>query len=158
SSNSAPSNAGGIYNDGHSGSATLTLVNCTISANSTDGQGGGIFTDGSNAGGAMVTGITSTFNGNSDGGFGGAFYNEAKRTGYSGSATLQIGGTILKTGASGVNLFNDSGTVTSLGYNLSSDDGGGFLTATGDKVNTDPKLGPLQDNGGPVLTHALLSG
>ena len=45
------------------------------------------------------------------------------------------------------------GTVTSLGYNLSSDDGGGFLTATGDRINTDPKLGPLQDNGGPTFIH-----
>ena len=157
SSNSAPFNAGGIYNDGHSGSATLTLVNCTISANSTAGQGGGVYSDGSDTGDATVKVINSTFNGNSDGGSGGAFFNEAN-SGGSGSATLKIGSTILKTGASGVNLFNDAGTVTSLGYNLSSDDGGGFLTATGDKVNTDPKLGPLQDNGGPALTHALLSG
>ena len=43
--------------------------------------------------------------------------------------------------------------MTSLGYNLSSDDGGGFLTATGDRINTDPKLGPLQDNGGPTFIH-----
>jgi hypothetical protein len=51
-----------------------------------------------------------------------------------------------------------AGTVTSNGYNLSSDDGGGFLTATGDQINTDPKLGPLQDNGGPTFTHAVLTG
>src|SRR5207245_4040288 len=51
-----------------------------------------------------------------------------------------------------------SGTIVSLGYNLSSDAGGGFLTATGDQINTDPMLGPLQDNGGPTLTHALLIG
>jgi len=36
---------------------------------------------------------------------------------------------------------------------LSSDDGGGFLTAIGDRINTDPRLGPLQDNGGPTFTH-----
>src|SRR5439155_9561689 len=86
--------------------------------------------------------------------------------GASGSATVTIRDTILKTGASGGNIFNDSGTVTSLGYNLSSDaaggDGttgpGGFLDATGDIRNTDPMLGPLQDNGGPTFTHALLVG
>ena len=47
--------------------------------------------------------------------------------------------------------------VTSLGYNLSSDGFGGFLTGTGDQINTDPILGPLKNNGGPTLTHAPLS-
>ena len=28
----------------------------------------------------------------------------------------------------------------------------------GDQINTDPMLGPLQDNGGPTFTHALLTG
>ena len=41
---------------------------------------------------------------------------------------------------------------------MSSDDGGGFLTGAGDQINTDPLLGPLQDNGGPTFTHALLPG
>jgi hypothetical protein len=58
--------------------------------------------------------------------------------------------------ASGQNIYNDSGTVTSHGYNLSSDAAGGFLTGSGDQINTDPLLGPLQDNGGPTMTHALL--
>ena len=44
------------------------------------------------------------------------------------------------------------------GYNISSDDGGGFLNGTGDQINTDPVLGPLQNNGGPTFTHALLPG
>jgi hypothetical protein len=46
--------------------------------------------------------------------------------------------------------------VTSLGYNLASDNADGFLTAIGDQVNTDAILGPLKDNGGPTLTHAPL--
>jgi hypothetical protein len=58
----------------------------------------------------------------------------------------------------GGSIHRDSGTVTSRGYNLSSDNGGGFLTATGDQINTNPMLGPLQNNGGPTFTHALLSG
>ena len=61
-------------------------------------------------------------------------------------------------GASGANLVSNSGTVISHGYNLSSDNGGGFLTATGDQINTDPILGPLQNNGGPTFTHGLLTG
>jgi cell division septation protein DedD len=53
---------------------------------------------------------------------------------------------------------NDGGTVISRGYNLSSDDGGGYLTDPGDQINTEPLLSALQDNGGPTLTHALLPG
>ena len=41
---------------------------------------------------------------------------------------------------------------------MSSDNGGGYLTGPGDQINTDPLLGPLQDNGGPTYTHALLPG
>lgn len=48
--------------------------------------------------------------------------------------------------------------VTSHGYNVCSDNGGGFLNGPGDQINTDPLLGPLQNNGGPTLTHALLTG
>src|SRR5204862_1580904 len=44
------------------------------------------------------------------------------------------------------------------GYNVCSDNGGGFLNGPGDQINTDPMLGPLQDNGGPTFTHALLPG
>jgi uncharacterized repeat protein (TIGR01451 family) len=62
------------------------------------------------------------------------------------------------------------GTITSLGYNLTSDDGQtaivgsavfggtGFFTSTGDQTNTNPMLGPLQLNGGQTPTHALLCG
>ena len=67
--------------------------------------------------------------------------------------TAQIGSTILNAAS----IVNDRGTVTSLGHNLSSDGGGGFLTATGDQTNTNPMLGPLQDNGGPTFTHALMA-
>jgi len=48
--------------------------------------------------------------------------------------------------------------VISLGYNVSSDDGGGYLNGPGDQINTDAMLGILQDNGGPTFTHALLPG
>jgi len=35
---------------------------------------------------------------------------------------------------------------------------GAAFNGPGDQTNTDPVLGPLQDNGGPTLTHALLPG
>jgi predicted outer membrane repeat protein len=50
------------------------------------------------------------------------------------------------------------GTMTSGGYNLGSDATCTTLTATGDITNTDPLLGPLADNGGDTLTHALRLG
>jgi hypothetical protein len=71
---------------------------------------------------------------------------------------VTIGDTILNAGASETNIASFVGTVTSAGYNLSSDNGAGFLTATSDQINTDPLLGPLADNGGPTFTHAVLDG
>ena len=65
----------------------------------------------------------------------------------------ELSNTILNAGASGENIFNNGGTVTSHTYNISSDNSGGVLTGPGDQINTDPLLGPLQDNSGPTLTH-----
>jgi hypothetical protein len=66
--------------------------------------------------------------------------------------------TIFNVSPGGHSILNDFGTVTSYGYNVSSDDGAGYLNGSGDQINTDPQLGPLQDNGGPTFTHALLPG
>ena len=141
---------GGIFNTG-----TLTVTNSTLSGNSAtgvgvvSGSGGGIFNDL-----GTVTVTNSTMSGNSASFAGGGIYNWNPSSG----ATLTIGDTILNAGASGANIVNDRGTITSLGYNLSSDDGGGFLTGPVDQINTAPMLGPLQNNGGPTFTHALLAG
>src|SRR5262249_30614937 len=61
---------------------------------------------------------------------------------------------------------NDGGSFTSVGFNLASDAAGGddttgpggLLDVASDRRNTDPLLGPLQRNGGPTDTHALLPG
>ncbi|MBK8303650.1 MAG: hypothetical protein IPK98_09735 [Chloracidobacterium sp.] len=45
------------------------------------------------------------------------------------------------------------GIIASQGYNLSTDNGGGFLTGTADQINTNPLLAPLGNNGGPTMTH-----
>lgn len=47
--------------------------------------------------------------------------------------------------------------ITSFGFNLDSDSSCG-LSGTGDQSGVDPLLGPLQNNGGPTETHALLTG
>jgi hypothetical protein len=97
----------------------------------------------------------STLSGNSAGsGNGGAIRNN----GAGGSASVELGSSILKAGASGGTIANLSGAVSSDGFNLSSDSAGGFLTNVSDQINIDPMLGPLQDNGGPTFTHALLPG
>ena len=157
----ASGQGGGVYNDGgFAGNATLTLTNSTVSGNSSTAEAGGIFNLGFQ-GTAMLRLTNCTLSNNSSGAHGGGIYN----FGGSGSATLELGNTILKTGTSGENILNDSGSVTSDGHNLSSDagvttdnGGTGSLNATGDQINTDPKLRPLANYGGPTLTHALLPG
>ena len=50
--------------------------------------------------------------------------------------------------------------MNSLGSILVSDPSGCVISGTtaGNQLGTDPRLGPLADNGGPTLTHALLPG
>jgi len=161
---SVGSTGGGIFNaannrfEGDTGSSTVTVSNSTLSGNSAHFGGGidSVATNGSSTNTHAILTITnSTFSGNSAV-VGGGIANV--HTGNTGDATLTIGSTVLNAGASGANISNSGGTVTSLGYNLSSDDGGGFLTGRGDQINTAPMLGPLADNGGPTFTHALLTG
>lgn len=146
---------GGIYNAGpFSGSAALAAESCTFSGNSANAVGA-ILNDGAWGGVAQLQISACTISGNValDGNV--TIRNEGR---FGGHADLDIGGTILDAGASGVTIENDAGEVRSLGWNLSSDGGGGVLTHTGDVSHTDPLLGPLQDNGGLTFTHALLSG
>jgi len=128
---------GGIvnYNGG-----TLTINNSTLTQNEAY-RGGGISNDA-----GTLTISNSTVSGNSAD-QGGGIYN------FSGTATLQ--NSIVAN--SKYNHGNCYGSMTSNGYNLSSDNTCNF-NGTGDLNNTDPKLGPLQNNGGPTQTEALLQG
>jgi len=185
SGNSAQNWGGGIYNDGSQKSAAwLTINSSTLNGNSA-ATGGGIFNDGEQQGdthlqisNSTISENTATYGGGiaSDGYYGFYVAVQISNSTFSGNSASNVGGgiyivgegsqdvivslanTILKTGVAGENIFNDSGTVSTLGYNLSNDTCGGFLTGPGDQANTDPILGPLQDNGGPTLTHALLPG
>ena len=76
-----------------------------------------------------------------------------------GQSTTFIGNTVLKASPSGQTINHcETCMVTSYGYNLSSDNASGYLNRPGDQINTEAMLGPLQDNGGPTFTHALLPG
>ncbi len=147
---------GAIYNHGrYAGGATLKILNSTLSTNSASGESGAIANDGAWGGSSAVLKINGcTFSGNT-GATAGGIFNDAWQ---SGSAPLEVGSTIFQSGTSGTNLINREGAVTSAGYNLSSDGGGGLLNKPTDLNNTDPMLGRLQDNGGPTCTHALLAG
>jgi N-acetylneuraminic acid mutarotase len=183
--NNGTGDGGGIYNDGVGANmATVTVNNSTFSDNSTSGgEGGGIASFGGGFGNAHVIVSNSTFSGNSSIVAGGAIYNDGENgsatltvsnttfrgnfadaagdsiydEGENGSAPVSFANAIFEASGSG-NFFNNGGTFTSLGYNLSNDDGTGFLTGPGDQINTDPLLGRLQNNGGPTFTHALLPG
>jgi hypothetical protein len=145
---------GAIDNYGENGSAAVTINNSTFSGNSATNRGGAIVSLANPGGSARVTINNSTFSGNpaTD-----ASLSNLNNTADINAATIDITGTILNADA-GANFTNIGGLITSHGYNISSDNGGGFLTASGDQVGIDPKLGPLQDNGGPTFTHELLSG
>ena len=138
---------GGINN--HLG--MLTLNNSTVSGNSNDcGVGGGGITVALEPG--TLTLNNSTVSGNSSSCGGGIYF---------GGATMRIKNTIIA-GNSAPAAPDCFGSPTSLGYNLIGNDTGcGFTAAAGDLVGDsanpiDPVLGPLQDNGGPTETHALL--
>jgi predicted outer membrane repeat protein len=126
----------------HLSLGSLTVANSTLSGNSAM-QGGGILNNG-----GRVTVLNSTLSGNSD-----EFWACIVSVGI--APTLTIGNSILDNNSWGEIV---GGTVTSLGYNLCSRSGDGVLTQPTDHINTDPLLGPLQDNGGPTLTHAPLPG
>jgi hypothetical protein len=121
---------------------TVTLNNSTVSGSSAyrcSGVCGG-------TGGAIVNGSgnlamnNSTVSGNSAGGI----FN-------GGTATLQNS---IVANNSGTNC---GGTITSHGYNLSSD-GSCAFSNSGDRNNTNPVLGTLGYYGGPTPTIPLLTG
>jgi hypothetical protein len=90
----------------------------------------------------------STFSGNAAGdGYGGGIFNEEKGT------RIVLQNTIVADNTGG----SCHGTLTSRGYNLSSDATCDF-DRTGDLNNTEANLGPLQSNGGPTQTMALFQG
>jgi hypothetical protein len=128
-STSSLDGGGGIANVNALGIATLTVINCTIANN-------------------------ATLNGSS----GGGILNQT-------DATLHLINTIVaENTATGVGP-DVAGTVNTADHNLIGDgsgmsivtDQGGNLVGGNGKPVIDPRLGPLQNNGGPTQTLALLA-
>ena len=171
---------GGIHNSG-----MLTVTNSTISGN-TAGYGGGIYSTGTlTMTNSTITGNTTFTFGHLgfEGGRGGGLIatgstvlvcdtisaNQAPYPGAGiiGGSSVNITNCIVAANIQNGGVITEetdiSGTVQSGGYNLVgvSIDGNGFGSTdlTGDTVAPlDPKLGPLQNNGGLTSTMSLLPG
>lgn len=132
---------GGIEHSGFS----MHLTNDTISNNTASDNGGGLY----NRGDTII--LNSTFNGNTASGpeTGGNIFHDM--------ASMAIKNSIIANSDADGNCFVNEGFLTTQGNNLDSGNTCGF-TGSGDLVNTNPMLGPLQDNGGSTFTHALLAG
>jgi hypothetical protein len=138
---------------GHQGGAisnqggTVVLANSTISGNSA-ASGGGIYNSSDEEGSVTLTNVTVALNTSDPLGSNSGIHNEGLATAVTIQNSLFVNNTV-----------NCSGPVTSLGNNLSSDATCVDGSVTGDLANNaNANIGPLQDNGGPTDTHALLDG
>ena len=152
---------GGLFVNG----GTVTVERSTISGNQADDQSGAFHVQGS----ATVTLTNTTVSGNQTlGSLTNAVYivsgstvklfnSTVTNNSQPGAAFDNTYGTLIAQNTILANASNCSSGATSLGNNLADDTSCG-LTQSTDQESTDPKLGPLADNGGPTRTHALLSG
>jgi len=166
SGNTATYSGGGVYNY----TGTLALATTTVNDNHAL-YGAGLFNHAS--GTATIT--NSTLSGNVAGYDGGGIYNQGHMAIYNATITgngAQFGGgikgdglwlalrnTLLAGNSASVNGPDCYAmTAASGGYNLIEDTAGcGISVGTGDLRNVESDLGPLQDNGGPTDTHALMA-
>jgi hypothetical protein len=143
------------YGGGIDNSGTLTVSSSTLSGNSAT-TGGGI--DGS-AGTLVVSNSTLTANSAGSGGGGITIYNgtlvllntlvAGNRTTSNGQLAPDVYGPVASTSSN--NLIGIGDPLLS---GISDGVGGNLIGTAGCPI--DPRLGPLADNGGPTLTHALL--
>ena len=170
--NSAGQNGGGIFNEqditvtrsaiynniasgdggGIQEAGTAILINTTVACNRAAGAGGGV----NDPGGATLKTYNVTVAGNTAA-VGGGLANVPFF-----GASWELRNTIVSGNSApdSPDVSNGFGSQISQGFNLikntSGAAAGSFLPS--DQVGVDPKLGPLQNNGGPTLTMALLPG
>ena len=135
------------------GDHTINVTNSTISGNmAPSGTGGGIFGRNINLTNSSIAGNSASNNG------GGVFHVGG------GARSPRARNTIIALN-SAPNGPDFDGALASDGFNLIGNSAGATISPAqfSDQIGTpgatiDPLLGLLQDNGGPTLTHALLSG
>ncbi len=141
--NSAELNGGGI-----SSGAALTLSNSTVSGNSAGSKGGGI-----HRGGGPQSLSNSTITGNTAGESGGGIFSVASTTL---TSSIVSGNT---TSGSPSDIFGTLAVASAWNLIQDASSSGGLSNGLANNIiGVDPLLGPLADNGGPTLTHALLVG
>lgn len=134
--NKTPGAGGGI--DNTYGSAEI--ANSTLSGNSANGNGAGVFNTGSTA---TFTNATIADNHGTD-------YAATVGIGiYQNFGTVKLENTLVALQTRGTNCSGISSSTNSF-----ADDG----SCSGATYTATPMIGGLADNGGPTLTHALLSG
>ncbi len=127
----------GILNQG-----TLLVTNVTLSSNSAAGIE-------NYQGMARLTNVTINLNNRYGIYQNGSYYTQ----------TVTLSNTIVANTLGGVNCYVYAVPLQTYGYNLSSDGScAASLNWTGDLNNTNPKLGPLANNGGSTATYAPLLG
>jgi hypothetical protein len=164
----ADARGGGIYNgygQFSSGASNLVVTNSTITGNVVSGgfssRGGGIASIPDSLGNpATLTINNCTISGNRadtfDNGSGGGIENQYAYSTLNMRNTIVAGNTVFY--YSGYYDSDLHGTLTSSGYNLIGNTNGGSGFVATDLLNVNPKLGPLQNNGGPTQTMAPLAG
>ena len=131
SENSADFFGGGIYSDGQSGGATLSLTACTLSENSAS-KGGGIYSNGQ-AGSVTVSLSNCTLADNSAASVGGGLFND----GVSGSVAVSLSACTFSGNSATYNgggIFND-GTNGSVTLSLASSIIAGNTAAIGPDIH-----------------------
>jgi CSLREA domain-containing protein len=141
--------------------ATANLTNATVSGNFANQSGGAI----DNSAGSTITLTNSTVTNNT------AAPDAQTPLGAGGGGISTTGGTVTLRNtilagntdgdpSNGVNPDCD-GTISSAGNNLVQVHDSPFCVfapGVGDRTGVDALVGPLADNGGPTMTHALLPG
>lgn len=160
--NKADSNGGSIANE----LGRVEIYNSTLSNNYAGGHGGAFYQRSVDSYIPYTFVYSSTIVENyavlTGGGFTSTFVD------YRDTVKLEFGSSIVAKNISSVNYGHDIARglssrcyMLSKGNNLiGNSDSSGFQAVTGDILGNskgvlDPKIGPLKDNGGPTLTHAL---
>lgn len=123
----------------------VTISNSTLSGNSTPFSGGAL---GLPSGQATLDHVTIA--NNSAGAAGGGIFTVS-------TGKIRIRSSIIADNTAPIGNDCSSNALRAVGVNLVEDTG--FCTiAGGSTISADPVLGPLQNDGGPTETHALLAG
>ena len=134
----------------------LYVINSTVSGNTAmgnPGNGGGIYilANSANPNGRLYI-VNSTISNNTSAGAGGGIHIDS--LGHGTFSNSIVAGN----NSTGTTQEDVGGVIMSNGINLIGNTTGSSGWIAGDLLNVNPMLGPLADNGGSTMTHALLPG